>query len=85
MTGWEYVPPTERTVPGVRVGGMFHRAPSEEAGRLWAAAPALLEALEAVDRQVFCDCPERNGVVGHEPGCFVPLARSALNLARGGE
>jgi hypothetical protein len=41
---------------------------------------ALLEALIAVDRQAFCDCPalERSP---HQPGCWVPLMRAAIAKA----
>jgi len=52
--------------------------------RLIAAAPDLLEALQTVDRQVFCDCFEgTNSPTEHQPGCFVPILRAAIAKATG--
>lgn len=56
---------------------------NEANARLIAAAPDLLEALKAVDRQVFCDCPEHSHCITHEPGCFIPILRAALAKATG--
>lgn len=48
--------------------------------RLIAAAPDLLEALQAVDQQTFCDCLH-DGIGEHQTGCFVPLTRAAISKA----
>jgi hypothetical protein len=56
---------------------------------LIAAAPDMLAALKAVDRQTFCDCIQSDGSqieserTQHEPECWVPLLRAAIAKATG--
>lgn len=53
----------------------------EDHARLIVTAPVMLDALRAVDRQVFCDCPGMDDCAAHQPGCFVPLVRAAIAKA----
>lgn len=81
---WGFWPDTGEVFAGNNdsIAMVLLRDGDNDNARLIAAAPNMLDALVAVDRQTFCECPVENGGE-HEPGCFVPLVRAAIARAKG--